>query len=169
MVGSPDAWRFVIEYPLMDTQTRIKQLQPGLASTALLLAQVLDVAETYQIQVLLDEWEIFRSSWTRLTSCTEPFTEDGELSPETPAWWIDLASKHPYDSYKVAGPAICALLRMSTYQVNLSKCGSSVRGVWYVAVDKQWGELRTAHLTYGRKQGGALWGLVCQLLEGCSR
>lgn len=157
VTGDPEAWQFIIDYPLMDTKTRNIKLEPNEDATALLLAKVLEVAVRYEMQVLLDEFEAFRESWTRYTSSTYSFRTN-KPGPDTPAWWINLATKHPYGSYKLAGPAICALLRKSTY----TGCGNDV------AIDIVWGSARSVHLHYGKQQDGELWGLVCQLLEGCN-
>lgn len=159
--GDAQAWQFIIDYPLMDTKTRNIKLEPDRDSTALLMAKVLEVAEHYQMQVLLDEFEAFRTSWTRYTNSTNGSisVNNGVPTPDTPAWWIDLATKHPYDSYKLAGPAICALLRKSTYRASNH----------VVCIEGNWQCARSVHLKYGKQQEGELWGLVCQLLEGCDR
>lgn len=154
------AWQLVVDYPLMDIAARNAAV--GAASdtaAAVAMAEVLEVADKYRIEVLQREWDAFATSWTNFTLDVASLNTDSGPTPNTPAWWINVATK--FDRPQVAGRTMGVLLGRGSYIHAYS------RNQQVIQLSNQSRVARHAHKDYGKKQPGQLWAAMCALLEAC--
>lgn len=160
VTGTVAAWQRVVDYPLMDTATRNAAVgAKNDTAAAVAMAEVLEVADKYRIQLLQREWDAFATSWTNFTLDVGSLKTDSGPTPNTPAWWINVATK--YDRPQVAGRAMGVLLGRGSYIQAYSHYQQVVQ------LSDASRVARHAHKDYGKKQPGQLWAAMCALLEAC--
>lgn len=93
MTGDADAWRLVLDLPLMTSNARNTRLARNSSPIAELMVKVAELADKYHMPVLLQEWDDYVNAWTDFSHRTSSLTAKGAPSPTTPAWWIDTASR----------------------------------------------------------------------------
>lgn len=169
VTGEAEAWKLVLDLPQMTSNARNAKLARNTPEAAQLLAKVFEIADKYDMPVLLQEWDDFRNAWM---SFTYQLTDDAPC-PNNPAWWIYLAAKH--NRLSLAGSALHALMvkcpKTLGYDGMSMECPHCCKPYYRGYSSAQTGQATCAqpwrqHVAYGKKQQGELWAMVCSMLGG---